>query len=112
MHNQFCSKCSSILIPERLSSNIYALKCTKCGFYKEVKGEDLIRTDKITKKQVGQGIVKDSNEYADYAHKCKKCGYGKAQIIDEGVFYSDEDDLILLKCGKCGFSEKIGRKTS
>ena len=49
---------------------------------------------------------------ATYDHKCKKCGFSKAQIIDMGIFYSDEDQLILLKCGKCGYSERIGRKVS
>ena len=43
---------------------------------------------------------------------CKKCGYDKAQIIDMCIFYSDEDNLILLKCGKCNFAERIGRKVS
>jgi len=26
-----------------------------------------------------------------------------------GIFYSDEDNLILLKCGKCGWSERLGK---
>ncbi|MBI2045655.1 hypothetical protein HYT23_06355 [Candidatus Pacearchaeota archaeon] len=72
----------------------------------------LIRTDKIRKNQVGEGVVKDENEFADYPNKCKKCGYDKAQIIDMGVSYSDEDNLILLKCGKCGCSDRIGNKVS
>jgi len=112
MHNKFCPKCKSILIPERISLNTFVLKCTKCGFYKEEKGEPLIRTDKMRNKGIGDGVINDGNELADYDNKCKKCGYGKAQIIEMGVSYSDEDDLILLKCGECGHSERVGRKTS
>jgi len=57
-------------------------------------------------------ISEVGNEFADYNHKCQKCGYGKAQIIDMGLSYSDEDNLILLKCGKCGWSERVGNKVS
>jgi DNA-directed RNA polymerase subunit M/transcription elongation factor TFIIS len=74
--------------------------------------EPLKEKEKIINKKLNQGIVKEENEYANYKNKCKKCGYEKAQIIDMGVFYSDEDNLIFLKCGKCGYSERIGKRTS
>ena len=60
------------------------------------------------KVEMGKVVPDDNENY----YKCPKCGYEKAQIIDMGIFYSDEDNLILLKCGKCGHSERIGRKTS
>ncbi len=60
----------------------------------------------------GEGVVKDKNIFATYFHKCEKCGYDKAEIIDEGVKYSDEESVILLECGKCGWSERLNKKTS
>jgi len=63
-------------------------------------------------KERGKEVGEDKNIFANYHNVCKKCGYDKAQILDLGVFYSDEDNLILLKCGKCGFSERVGRKVS
>ena len=83
------------------------------NFYRSyMPKKPIIRTERIKKKPVGEGFVEGLNEFANYIHKCKKCGYGKAQIIDMGISYSDEDNLILLKCGKCGFSERIGEKVS
>ena len=76
------------------------------------KRKAIIEREKIEHEEIGEGVLSDENKMATYKHKCEKCGYGKAQIIDVGPLYSDEDNLILLKCGKCGFSERIGRKTS
>jgi DNA-directed RNA polymerase subunit M len=107
---EFCPKCGKILIPKKDNQKIIS-KCSHCNFEKLGKG--LIGKNKIKKEpQKGKGIIRDENAFADYKHECSKCGYNKAQIIDMGVFYSDEDNLILLKCGKCGHSERIGRKTS
>lgn len=53
------------------------------------------------------GIVKGKNKLATYKHKCKKCGYGKSEVIDLGASYSDENNTYLLKCGKCGYSERV-----
>ena len=75
--------------------------------------KDLTSTEKIHhEKEKGEGVVKDKNINATYPHKCEKCGYGKSEIVDEGVKYTDEAGVILLECGKCGWSERINHKTS
>ncbi len=109
---KFCPKCNNILIPKKISEEEFVEKCGFCGYSKKFKGGSLIIKEKIIHKKTGEKILKDENEFAIYHNKCQKCGYDKAQIIDVGVFYSDEDNLILLKCGKCGWAERIGRKTS
>ena len=109
---QFCPKCENILIPVKITTGEIWAKCHYCGFSKKMKGKSLIEKEKIGKKaKIGNKVLKSENEFATYKHKCQKCGYGKAQVIDVGSFYSDEDALILLKCGKCGWSERIGKKT-
>ncbi len=107
---KFCPKCKDLLIPEREGDKFIA-KCGKCCFSREVK---ILKTKENLepKKEVGRGVEKEGNPLATYPNKCPKCGYDKAQVIDMGIFYSDEDNLIMLKCGKCGYSERIGRKTS
>ncbi|MEK6830012.1 MAG: hypothetical protein AABY15_07895 [Nanoarchaeota archaeon] len=107
---KFCPKCGNLLIPRREGEKFFT-ECEKCGFSKEVKGLK-IKEKFEPKKKIGRGVAKEGNPMATYLNKCSKCGYDKAQIIDMGIFYSDEDNLILLKCGKCGHSERIGRKTS
>jgi len=74
------------------------------------KKKAIVEKEKIEHEEIGRGVLKEENRMATYKHKCEKCGYGKAQIIDVGPLYSDEDNLILLKCGKCGYSERIGSK--
>ncbi len=107
----FCPKCKQIVVPFKNKEGKYELTCHNCNI-KVGHVKPLVEKEKIKNKKVKSGVVKEENEYADYKNKCKKCGYDKAQIIDMGVFYSDEDNLIFLKCGKCGYSERIGRKTS
>ena len=112
MSFSFCPKCSNILIPEKIKGEGFVEKCGFCGYSKEHVDKSVVVKEKIHKKKTGTKISKEVNEFATYHHKCQKCGYDKAQIIDMGIFYSDEDNLILLKCGKCGGSERIGRKAT
>ena len=103
---KFCPKCRGILVFEKGK-----VVCSNCGFSK-VSGEVLSSSEKIPQKEErGEGAVKEENTFAAYEHECSKCGYNKAQVVDCGVFYSDEDNLIFLKCGKCGFSERVGKES-
>lgn len=111
MSLSFCPKCNNILIPEK-KDNKYMGKCSYCGYLKKMADRPVITREKMVNKKLGTKIQKEKNEFATYHHKCQKCGYDKAQIIDMGIFYSDEDNLILLRCGKCGWSERIGKKTT
>jgi DNA-directed RNA polymerase subunit M/transcription elongation factor TFIIS len=94
----FCDKCGKIL---RIEKGIG--KCS-CGFEKQTE----ITTDqKIKQKQEkGKGCVEDKNELATFPHTCKKCGYDKAQVIEMGVWFTDEGGVVRYKCGKCGFAEQ------
>lgn len=71
----------------------------------------IIEREKIKHKDRGKGFVKDEDVFADYKHKCKKCGYNKSEVMDLGAQYSDENELIMLKCGKCGYTERVEKKT-
>ncbi|MCK4552663.1 hypothetical protein KAT80_00470 [Candidatus Pacearchaeota archaeon] len=103
---KFCQKCKTLLSPQKKNGEVF-LKCSKCGFESNT---DLTSRENIPKKEkVGKGISKDENIFATYEHKCSKCGYDKAQVLDLGISYSDEDNLFLVKCGKCGFSERVGK---
>jgi DNA-directed RNA polymerase subunit M/transcription elongation factor TFIIS len=109
----FCPMCDRLLIIKKENEKTF-LVCNPCNFMQEILDYEGLKLKGIIDKEkvLGEGFVKDNNEFADYDNICKKCGHNKAQIIDMGIFYSDEDNLILLRCGKCGYSERIGRKVS
>ncbi|MFA6974242.1 MAG: hypothetical protein WC238_05955 [Parcubacteria group bacterium] len=113
---KFCEHCGSILRNQQIDDKRSYLFCDKCQKFEltDAKKDSGMTSNETLKKekQKGEGVHELTNEFATYTNVCKKCGYDKAQIIDMGIFYSDEDNLILLKCGKCGFSERIGRKTT
>jgi DNA-directed RNA polymerase subunit M/transcription elongation factor TFIIS len=116
MSLKFCDKCGGIIRSKKINENKSYSFCDNCQEFKLIKAEEInsiLFSEKVEKeKDKGKGVKESGNEFANYSNVCKKCGYNKAQIMDMGVFYSDEDNLILLRCGKCGFSERIGRKTS
>jgi len=104
--DNFCKKCGSVLIPVGNYS-----KCPKCG--REESAKNIKTEEKIpVKPKVGKGAVDDENVFASYEHKCEKCAYGKAEVVDQGIKYSDEESSVLLRSGKCGWSEQISKKTS
>ncbi|MBU2562713.1 MAG: hypothetical protein KKF68_03570 [Nanoarchaeota archaeon] len=107
----FCKKCGVPLeLKKRGVDRVF--RCKKCDSVNQAKGH-VISNEKVQhEKERGTGVKKDENIFATYHHNCKKCGYDKVQVLDLGVFISDEDNLILLQCGRCGYSERIGRKTS
>ena len=110
---RFCEECGGLLSAKE-DKGVSYFECSACGHI-EVFGENdyICSKEKMVPRQIkGDGANEDKNDFANYRHICRKCGYEFAQILDLGVFISDEDNLILLRCGKCGFSERIGRKTS
>ncbi len=52
--------------------------------------------------------IKDEDALAVHDAKCPKCGYNKAQLFSKGIWYSDEDEAMFYKCGKCGRTWQIG----
>lgn len=107
---EFCPKCESLLVPEK-DGNKSILRCHHCNFSKD-SSNSLVGKEKVfhedPKDNFEGKISSQENEFATYDHKCQKCSYDKAEVIDIGSFYSDEDDVIFLKCGKCGWTERVG----
>lgn len=112
----FCENCGGMVRNQQINKKQFYSFCDNCRNFKLITEEENFTTaisEKINKRgEKGDGISSGKNEFATYTNICKKCGHDKAQILDLGIFYSDEDNLIMLKCGKCGFAERIGKKTS
>jgi DNA-directed RNA polymerase subunit M/transcription elongation factor TFIIS len=84
-------------------------KCI-CGFIREHKG-DVLSVEKINKTEVGEGTFKPEKR-AGFPHTCKKCGFDKADVDTISAFYSDESDISLFRCQKCGHVERVTDGTS
>lgn len=104
---KFCPNCDSILVPKKDNKRTI-LKCSSCQYSE--KSED----NKISEKQVNVsralGVASDKNLNAVNIHTCTKCGHNKAELVKRWSEFSDEDDIILWKCGKCGFTEREENK--
>jgi len=102
---KFCVHCKS-LMTQNGENNLICLNCN----YMEI-GE-IVSNEKLKERKIiGTEVADEINMFADYDHVCKKCGFGKAQIVERQPAVSDEDSLLYLKCGKCGYSQKMARKT-
>lgn len=76
-----------------------------CGFIQ--KASKVYSNEKIEKPiEKGEGIAEEGKSNTGFPHKCNKCGHEFADVIDLGVFYSDEASVYLFKCKKCGNTER------
>lgn len=103
---KFCSKCSGLMG----GIGDGKIECIACH---NIEEGEISTTHSMKKKgKKGEGVADSNNMFADYDFICKKCGYDKAQAIIKDPMISDEDHLIIMKCGKCGFSEQLARKVT
>ena len=105
---QFCSKCGTLIkLKNPNPQNKFYCDCLQ-----EIKlnSQDFIIKEKITPKKDIE-IADNKNRLAVHKHICKKCGYDRAELIEIGVMYGDEADIVRFRCGKCGYVENIGYKS-
>lgn len=79
----------------------------KCGFKKQLDSDAIFVEKQKLDKTKGINIISSENKFATFPHKCEKCGYDKAELIDLGVKVSDESNIMIFKCGKCGHTERF-----
>ena len=101
---RFCSKCKTILkIKNWGPKKIFYCDCG----YEFLSDDDIVLKDKINSKKEME-IIEDKNYGLDvHTHKCQKCGYNKAILIEIGAMYGDEAVIVRYKCGKCGNVEQL-----
>lgn len=107
----FCKKCSGMLVPRAVNNETLML-CNRCGWFEILKDKevDLKSKDSFFHEEKGEGVANKALSNEGYKHKCKNCGNDFVEILEAGARYTDEDNLILLRCLKCGASERLGRK--
>ncbi len=105
----FCKTCGTLLQPKDTPYGKW-MACPKGHAQPELNQEKNIISTKNSQPGRMIEIADDQNILAVHDHKCKRCGYDKAELIEIGCFYSDEDNSYKMKCGKCGFVEQLEGK--
>jgi DNA-directed RNA polymerase subunit M/transcription elongation factor TFIIS len=95
----FCPVCKKILLIKELNGS-QAYFCS-CGFIRPEK-PDLSFKEKIKNLEVGEGINEDNNSDEGVMNICKHCGYDKAIALDLGERFTNESNMYLFRCLKCG----------
>jgi DNA-directed RNA polymerase subunit M/transcription elongation factor TFIIS len=104
----FCKTCGRLLKPENTRYGKW-MACPD-GHPQPELNQD---AKTITSKHKPAERIKISdgkNILAVHEHICKKCGHNKAELIEIAPFYSDEDFIRRMKCGKCGCTEQLDGK--
>lgn len=97
---EFCKECGK---PLKTKENI--AKCS-CGFSK-ASNPQVCSIERIKKSEKrGKGVAKKEQTKKGFPHECKKCGYQYSEVTDLGAPYSDEANVYLFKCLKCGYVER------
>jgi len=107
----FCKTCGSLLVPKKTTYGKW-MSCPKGHAQPELNQEANIVTVKNHEEGKKIEIADDQNILAVHDHKCKKCGYDKAELMEIAPFYADEDSVFRMKCGKCGFVEQLEGKVT
>lgn len=102
MEIPLCPKCGKLLQAKDKGCAV----CS-CG-YESDKPIEISHSTKIKlSKKVGKGVLKTNEDInMGFPNKCSKCGHGKASVANLGPQYSDESDVALYKCKKCGHVER------
>ncbi|MFH1668909.1 MAG: hypothetical protein ABIA62_03200 [Candidatus Woesearchaeota archaeon] len=105
----FCPKCKTIL-KRKKHENSVVMACESCGFEKDAAGMKNIKDPKVKPDGKKFGVAEENYVLAVHNHTCSKCGHDKAELIEQGVWYTDEDHVVLYRCGKCGSTEREDAK--
>lgn len=98
---EFCPDCGRILSVREREWDFKMIGFCRCGFVKEVE-RGFLPSKKIINLERGEGILEKDEGIQGFPHNCSKCGYGEAEVFDLGASYSDESNVYLFKCKKCG----------
>ena len=101
MKNLFCDYCGRIMKIEGNEKKMF--RCI-CGFTREA---ELITSEpKMPVKIIGDGIVDGKKKPVNFPHICPKCNHEGCEVIDLGAHYSDESNVYLYICDKCGYVDR------
>ena len=77
------------------------MACTEGHAQPKLVQEAITITTKNQQPGLEIKVADEKNILAVHHHLCRKCSYDQAELIEIAPFYSDEDPIMKLKCGRC-----------
>lgn len=105
----FCSTCGTLLVPKKTPYGSW-MSCPNHHPQPKLVQESETQKTKNPATVIPIGVASGENTMAVYDHACPKCGHKKAELIEMGPSYADEDSTFRMKCGKCGWVERLEGK--
>jgi len=107
----FCKTCGTLLRPKTTPYGKW-MACPNGHVQPEMQqsSKDIKTKNKHTDQKIG--VSDGENPLAVHDFVCERCGYGKAELIEIQPFYSDEDSIYRMKCGKCGLVKQLEGKVT
>ncbi|HLC52052.1 MAG TPA: hypothetical protein VJI98_02300 [Candidatus Nanoarchaeia archaeon] len=105
----FCKTCGRLLAPKTTPYGKW-MACPDGHSQPELNQESKTLNLKNQKKTEIIKVSDGKNILAVHHHVCQKCGYDLSELIEIAPFYSDEDSVLRMKCGKCGHTEQLEGK--
>lgn len=105
----FCKTCGSLLVPKKTEYGKW-MTCPNGHSQPELNQDNKTTTTKNLNEGKRLEVNQGENPLAAYNHKCPRCGFEKAELIEISANYSDEDNIYRMKCGKCGFVVQLEGK--
>lgn len=105
----FCKHCGTILVPKKTEYGSW-MACPQGHSQPSLNTEKTILVSQNQHPAQHIAVSDGQNPLAVHDHICKRCGYDKCELIEVQPFYSDEDPFYRMKCGKCGWTERLEGK--
>lgn len=105
----FCKTCGTLLVLQKTEFGKW-LACPNGHLQPEINQTSHTQTQKNQNLAKPIEVADGVNILAVHDHKCSKCGYLKAELIEISAAYSDEDNCYRMKCGKCGHVDVLEGK--
>ncbi len=105
----FCAHCGTLLVPKTTPYGKW-LACPQGHTQPVLQQKAAVIRSAVDNEKARIQVSDGANPLAVHQHKCKYCGYDMAELIEIAPFYSDEDPIIKMKCGKCRKVEQLEGK--
>ncbi|PIZ51032.1 hypothetical protein COY27_05260 [Candidatus Woesearchaeota archaeon CG_4_10_14_0_2_um_filter_33_13] len=105
----FCKTCGTLLQPKSTPYGKW-MACPNGHTQPEIQKESQSLKFQNLNQEKRVEVSDGKNPLAVHEHKCPRCGFDKAELIEISANYSDEDNIYRMKCGKCKHVEQLEGK--